>query len=399
MKRILGFLLLFTMIGATTAQGQNDTVKVQGIGRSDTTCFVFPEDGGMVTASKCAAPIILPPAEVLAHAYGRWSPELPTECAKALHDAYSVVGPDGKRYPTWHPPVHPSGCHFGHEHGRDPSGSDLFASMAPLAFGYANEVLMDAGGPTQMRHEDHVGHKIEWQNDVAVNIGGAHTCDILVKLHQGTHSKDAFTNSVHEMFYVVKCSNGLDVDIRVLSPIGPAGEFTESCNLSNRILVGAAVPPDSPKGEGDSRRRIPTVECMQVGSLREQWSTFTKIFTDDGRFLADFNPYLSVHNPSRVYDASAAGLQARPGGEAWNSPSSAFRGDDRAMAFNRLTVTTVPGGVWYTDAYGRKANLNPFPNSIRQTIRGTTAAGQYGRIGYLGGRAGNFNAPGVRAPN
>src|SRR5690606_23531193 len=117
------------------------------------------------------------------------------------HDRYATLGPDGKKYPTWHPPVDPlTGCTFGHEHGRDPRGSALYHLVGDLPFGYANEQL-NAAGLGMQRHEDHVGHKVEWENDVHMQLeGGAGTivdlrCDVLTKLHQGTHSKDAFTNN------------------------------------------------------------------------------------------------------------------------------------------------------------------------------------------------------------
>ena len=51
---------------------------------------------------------------------GIWAPGPRDDCTAAQHDAYSAVGPDRKRYPTWHPPTDPvSGCSFGHDHGRD----------------------------------------------------------------------------------------------------------------------------------------------------------------------------------------------------------------------------------------------------------------------------------------
>lgn len=63
----------------------------------------------------------------VASAYGKWEPSEIDTCSAEIHDAWSTVGPDGKLYPTWHPPVDPmTGCTFGHEHGRDPSGSDLW---------------------------------------------------------------------------------------------------------------------------------------------------------------------------------------------------------------------------------------------------------------------------------
>jgi hypothetical protein len=42
-------------------------------------------------------------------------------CSAAMHDAYTATGPDGTLYPTWHPQIDPSGCHFDHEHGSNPA--------------------------------------------------------------------------------------------------------------------------------------------------------------------------------------------------------------------------------------------------------------------------------------
>jgi hypothetical protein len=354
--------------------------------------------------------------------YGLWTPGPHDSCTKEQHDAYRVVGPDGKWYPTWHPPVDPAtGCTFGHEHGRDPSGSNLADSIEPIAFGYVSEVLMEAGGPTGLRHEDHFGHKIEWLNDADVSLGGASArCDILVKLHQGTHSKDAFTNNVHELFYHAACNNGVKVDVRMMSPIGPAGEFTESCDLSHRIHAGAPTPTDSPRGEGDSRRRIPTAACEHAGGLTEQWSTFSVVSNASGAMLADFNPYMRTHNPSRVFHPDPDNPVSRPldrcqnphipaaiatrcaavtASVAWNDPESPFRGDHRTVSFNRLTVPGSSASVWYTDAYGKRGSTTPFPHSVRQVIAGHTNGGSAGRLVYFGAREGNFNAPGLHAPN
>jgi hypothetical protein len=65
-------------------------------------------------------------------AMGLWTPNTAHDtCSKSFHDTYFVLGPDGKKYPTWHPPtaVDPENgreCTFGHEHGRDPRGSALW---------------------------------------------------------------------------------------------------------------------------------------------------------------------------------------------------------------------------------------------------------------------------------
>src|SRR5215510_4644526 len=55
-------------------------------------------------------------------AFTLWVPGPNDTCTPEVHNRYMAVGPDGLRYPTWHPPTDPSGCTFGHEHGRDPRG-------------------------------------------------------------------------------------------------------------------------------------------------------------------------------------------------------------------------------------------------------------------------------------
>ena len=58
-------------------------------------------------ASLCALLLTLPPAAAAepAPSFGQWQPGPHDTCSKRLHDSYSVIGPDGLRYPTWHPPV------------------------------------------------------------------------------------------------------------------------------------------------------------------------------------------------------------------------------------------------------------------------------------------------------
>ncbi|UCD25006.1 MAG: hypothetical protein JSW51_03530, partial [Gemmatimonadota bacterium] len=71
-------------------------------------------------------------------AYDIWQPGPDDTCTREIHNQYSVVGPDGLLYPTWHPPIDPAtGCSFGHDHGRDPSGSALYGEVGPIPFGLA----------------------------------------------------------------------------------------------------------------------------------------------------------------------------------------------------------------------------------------------------------------------
>ena len=60
-----------------------------------------------------------------------WTPTARDTCSAALHASHSVIGPDGKRYPTWHAPTDTDPatgetCTYGHEHGDDPSTSDIY---------------------------------------------------------------------------------------------------------------------------------------------------------------------------------------------------------------------------------------------------------------------------------
>jgi len=345
-------------------------------------------------------------------AYDRWAPGPNDTCTPEIHNRYSVVGPDGKLYPTWHPPVDPeTGCTFGHEHGRDPRGSNLYGAHGDIPFGYANEQL-DIYNPGMQRHEDHLGHKIEWENDLAMRFSGAAAasllevrCDVLVKMHQGSHSKDAFTNNLHEIVFIARCSDGLKFHVTMLTAIGTPGEFVSSCDSDRTIVVGTATPSNSPSGGG--RRRIPDRACIEEhllvpegedsnfnAALRESWEISDRVRTEDGRRLASFNPYFQVLHPSRYYDpAFPDGVgrpidvcyEVTPSGEAargdlceqsmagdtvaYDDPQSAFDGAQRFVDVNSLRIANADGPeIWYSDPFGDHASPDPFPGSVRQFI-------------------------------
>jgi hypothetical protein len=272
-------------------------------------------------------------------AMGLWTPAGPDTCTQAQHDAYSVIGPDGKRYPTWHPPTGPNGCTFGHEHGHDPSGSNLYADITAfyggVLFGYGNETLDTwntvNGITTGMRHEDHVGHKIEWANDVTIyestTAGGsgavalAVKCDFFMKIHQGTHSKDAFTNNMHELLYAMQCHDGpggaigSKVIITKMVVFGKPGGFSEGSVAGGFtfIPVGTATPTNSPTGSG--LRSLPTINRVLQSMLVPpgQWSDTSQGLYEDwisanyiqvpgqSNALVYFDPHFAVFTPSRFY--------------------------------------------------------------------------------------------------
>jgi hypothetical protein len=384
-------------------------------------------------------PSTAPPAT----AFGIWSPGTNDTCTKEQHDRFATVGPDGKRYPTWHPPTDPvTGCTFGHEHGRDPRGSRLYAVVGDIPFGHANEQL-ETWDPLNPRNEDHVGHKVEWENDLPMKVGSDVAtplfdvrCDVLVKLHQGTHSKDAFTNNLHELVYHIRCNEGTSMSVTLMSAIGRPGEFVRSCDTEVHIQAGAPTPANSPVGGG--QRRIPDQVCilqhMLVGTgnsnfsaaLHESWETSNQIRREDGHTLASFDPYFQVFFPSRYFDPAVTGVVGRPmamcyvteangdraqGGLCeqatqdgqiiginWDDPRSPFNGVRRTVDINGNRVDNEDGPVvWYTDPFGRHGRTTAFPGSVRQVIARAHTVLDPNGPGVGGNR--NYGGTGVRAPN
>ncbi len=377
-------------------------------------------------------------------AYDIWRPGPGDTCTPEIHNGYSVVAADGMRYPTWHPPVDPAtGCTFGHEHGRDPSGSDLFDDVGPIPFGFANQQLA-IYDPNGIRNEDHYGHKIEWQNNFTMNLGGDVVssvfrieCDLLTKLHQGTHSKDAFTNNLHELAYHIRCTDGTAFSITVMTAIGKPGEFVSSCDRDNHIFVGAPVPANSPSGGG--KRVIPERSCIDrlfetgddrsnFGLIRESWEISQSIRTEDGKRLVRINPYYQVIDPSRFFDPALSDITGRPidacyelgpNGERINGglctestaegtildivfddPRSAFAGADRFVDVNSNDVDNADGPeIWYSDPFGRNAQTRPFSGSIRQYIAAMSNDRGLGTSGPNIGRDRDFGHSGVHSPN
>ena len=377
-------------------------------------------------------------------AYGIWTPSPRETCTKEQHDAYSAMGPNDKLYPTWHPPNDPvSGCSFGHDHGRDPRGSDLSGQVGPMPFGYANDQL-DIHDPNGQRHEDHVGHKVEWENDVEMNLGEGVagqllriTCDVLTKLHQGTHSRDAFTNNLHELIYHIRCTDGSEMHVTIMAAIGNPGEFKSACDNERTVVVGPATPANSPRGGG--QRIIPDRGCIDrfilvgpgqnsdYGALNESWQTSNSIRADNGRTIASFDPYYQVRFPARFFDPSmpqstgriidacymteANGDRARGGmcdastnggqitGILYDDPRSPFNGVRRVVDINGNRINNADGpSVWYSNPFGGGARTTAFPGSIRQVISkvNNLALDLHGPT--LGGSR-NYGGPGVRAPN
>ena len=405
---------------------------------------------------------------------------------KQFHDSFSVIAPDGKRYPTWHPPVAKDPatgamCSFGHEHGKDPSTfpnwqeiKQYFAYNGDVArsgipFGYVNE-QMDAwvtatGSNIPMRHEDHVGHKVEWGTNISVDIvkgsNGAKTpsgvtCNYFSKVHQGTTSHDAFENNLHELFYMVKCSDGQDLKLARMMEFGKAGQFLRLCDPEgDRTTVintgfsysNAAYPGTAQDGVRNITDRSCVINNFLVPgnkwtmNMYEAWPGSMSITGAQGQplvrtldLLFDVENSMRYYYPGKThpeladaskysdagftmdlcYEVLANGNKSHGGacdaatnsgsikGITWDDPRSAYKGTSRGMYVKPGDVQNASGpAIWYTDPFGQNAKTTPFPGSVKQYIvqRNIDYGQKFGGFVDPTKMNSDFDAPTVHAPN
>ncbi|THV30687.1 cellulose-binding domain-containing protein [Glycomyces paridis] len=376
------------------------------------------------------------------------------ECSNEVHARYWTYGPDGKVYPTWHPTRDASGCSFGHEHGDDPRESPLFGESGFPPFGYVSEVQVDSLPEHSHRHEDHVGHKILVENvDVIQGDNGTSFfppqgavlagCDILLKIHQGTHSPDAFKNNVHELIANIKCNaNGQTVqaDFAMLMPFGEAGGFSPSeCPGfgGQRVEVGTPVPADSPsefvtpgrliaetgcidairRGDTHNDPLFPTPQPFNVSDMDDFWFGNSQVSGAGVNF--SMSPLFYVVDSQRYYDPSLPNglgrvldlcyepdllggpncdeaLQAGGGQRLqWDDPRSPFKGALREYRPGGFSLQASGSSTVYTDAYGDNASATPFDGSIEQRFSGSTSGANW----YVRGATRDWDDGTVHSPN
>jgi hypothetical protein len=260
---------------------------------------------------------------------------------------------------------------------------------------------------------------------------------VLAKLHQGTHSADAFTNNLHEIAFRARCNDGTEVNVTFLTANGPGGEMTRRCDIGAKLQVGEPNPTDSPRqghplapGRSMGTRFIPDRWCVENGApnvqFSEVWKTQNLVASADNKKLFQFSTYFFVTNPSRFLDlnqpskvgrqidacyeqiggqfrferGTCAGVRQALGSQMvdWNDPRSPFTGTKRGVRFNSLLVRN-PGSVttWYTDPFGLNASPTPFPGSVQQHISNVDHHMVRSFNGPVIG--GDYAGHGVHAPN
>ena len=298
------------------------------------------------------------------------------KCPDALHDAITAVGPDGKQYPTWHPPVHESGCYFGHEHGADPQTSNANASMPP--FGYVGAQIGDI--------EPHEGYKVFVVNRGSQFEDKFALGDTRVVFHMGTSRIGRYGNRFHSVMFDAVRPDGRRVSLQGMADTGGAAGST--CDRPRRggrdfSTVGCDDPyeiwtvrfqvthPDDPF-DGVDRSRAAIVAAVAAFD-----PVTTRVPGDDQRVL-----YTEVY---------------RNGAQALNptSPEASYRGCSREIYdgpvyFNNAGHSTV----YWTDAYGRIAPAGEAAGLLRQEISATPRS-SFVAFKYRQ----DFCDPTVRAPN
>ena len=383
---------------------------------------------------------------VRAHGFGNWPNNHLSAACIDLHDRYWIQGqnvgisddpnhPDNRAYPTWHPAIetHPDTgevCDYGHEHGTSPllAPPDVFElSGGWPAFGYA---AAHAGGA---RHEDHVGHKVSVATFRAAigNGSGPDTlydagfeCHWLSKIHQGSHSMDAFANHLHEYFLAIQCLDGENAEgvqdgltigtefsIKVMFTYGRPNRFVEeNCAAGADFDVSVLSSPEgnpinraqreTPVGNNQSNDRAFVCSNALVGKTLDQdsvtptpvpymdlWNELIKIESPDGTDAMTIQPYYMSKNSPRVIEGFGSGEapsqvvrtidlcygtdgqkldfalceDAPDSNPGWQSPESPFNGALRAIHFKAISLENGDGpSVFCTNAFGRRVD-DPLP--------------------------------------
>lgn len=314
----------------------------------------------------------------------------------AAHNQFYVIAYDGIKYPTWHPavvvnPITGVGkCYFGHEHGSDPqkyvhwdeiyqhfgkdqngdgtitplvinssTGAITPGDRAGIPFGIANEHMdqyyNSGSNPIDsifVRHEDHVGHKIEFVNkesDVNTNLDGSVTasthqmtqlagtqglnvpyyssnvnngayqptgvvCTHLHKFHQGTHSGDAIRNNMHEVIFHSECDsvnvNNINapayypsntVLLTGMMSFGDPGEYVRFC-FNDRFTK---VCPDGKNANGSCVINDPLISKLPpaIHSNTLGRNMVDKYCLDN---FATLNPGVNYFNPYELWEGDLA---------------------------------------------------------------------------------------------
>jgi hypothetical protein len=280
---------------------------------------------------------------------------------QALHDSFVTTGPDGQTYPTWHPPSL-NGCHFGHEHGDDPSGSPALNGRT-LPFGFASR--------TAGLDEPHPGFKVfRWDHiptlPNAPNHAGA---SVLFLLHQGSSGPGRFTTPHHDLAVHYRNPDGRELHLHLLAPFGT---LLVGCGANDPNLLlnlrQAHVP---------GARQLTASPCFDPPFIPyEDWLTALYVGLDPatGRWRAYLDPHFAIFGPNTYCEVVGLSCQlaysdvrARTGADP-SGVAAHYKGTKREAYLNQVWLDNAGNDpVVWTDVYGRLVAPRT-PGAIAQWI-------------------------------
>lgn len=283
------------------------------------------------------------------------------ECSQARHDTYTIPGPDGASYPTWHPQVdYAAGCYFAHEHGSNPEAFKPGRAWNPPLAG-----AWPAYGYTAARMgmpEGHNGFK------TYVLISGGYRWQLTH--HFGSANPQlAACNQFHTLDIVAREVDGpIVADVHLMADFG--GAYS---NIQHTPLTPAACPNQATTGGADGLRMIPVASEDPAGQTGyEPWRVATPTLMGGAVNLAALT--INTYNPVAACDAPActanvARFDTTPG------VNRAANGTVRFLTFNtinagtwRIQATGAYSGTFYTDAHGSGLVAPSAAGSVRQYI-------------------------------
>ena len=167
----------------------------------------------LAAAAACSSDSTMNPADATpSRAFGIWKPGPGETCTKEQHDAYAVVGPDGKLLSHVAPADRTrDGCTLRPRARARPARLQSVRRQ-PAAHSVRRtptrrwrSAIPRTAERGSRRPQGRVGERRGARRSAGVGRCSACKCDVLTKLHQGTHSKDAFTNNLHELVYHLDC--------------------------------------------------------------------------------------------------------------------------------------------------------------------------------------------------
>jgi hypothetical protein len=294
-----------------------------------------------------------------------------SRCPSWLHEMYSVQGPDGQLYDSWHPQIDPVyWCYFGHEHGSDPG----LIGYSGVALGYVAKLNFN-------QNEVHHGFKGFVIRDDATNIGW----------YFSVHAETGFENRVCVQFHtVVVAAVGLAntsnfAKGELLVELSLKGDFGAS--IVNKLFANKEYVIKKTSNAGAA---CADQEAIYNAGILANSKAIKKIrvaadpFGNDGyevwggglqRALGFSFPdwssglVIDIENPTTTCDTITCNTMVR-GNE---------RGDLRALTLNYMRLTYKPeldttdaspaDGVFYSDLYATQFYGVDGSNRIHQYVK------------------------------